>query len=288
MSFDWTIFLSVAGAFGAAGTAQYLSHRLTEKREVDKFLKEKYQNLYSPLTFKIVNYIYTESDYRKGVNMGWKPDPDSLLEALMGLLEKNINYINIKLLGIYEEYKFSELNFKLKMEQGKKATKDPYQASQEFYARLAVFDEVLHEYIDLSEKLGVNINKDKVYGVLSIIKLYKFLEDFCFGSTAKFLFENAMHVNNDTLGERSGLLKITEVEMKTRSIEEYAKKHTGEFSQDCYKYMFELLYEIDELLSWTYDKFNKKLKDHVEEDLGFICWRLHKNINADALLKPFK
>lgn len=62
MPINWTTTFSIIGAFGAASTAQVVSHRLTQKREEEKYLKECLQKLYSPLIFRIIYYLDSESN----------------------------------------------------------------------------------------------------------------------------------------------------------------------------------------------------------------------------------
>lgn len=54
--------ITVVGAFGAAFAGQYFAHRYARKRENEKHLKESLQNLYSPLVYRVIDYLNEESD----------------------------------------------------------------------------------------------------------------------------------------------------------------------------------------------------------------------------------
>lgn len=58
---DTTTALTILGSFGAASTAQIVSHFFTLRREKKNYQKACYQHLYSPTIFKLTDYIRSEA-----------------------------------------------------------------------------------------------------------------------------------------------------------------------------------------------------------------------------------
>ncbi|QWQ28442.1 hypothetical protein JNUCC22_19265 [Bacillus sp. JNUCC-22] len=59
---QWGTVFTVVGTLTAAYLGQFFSHRYSQKREEIKQKKESFQNLYSPVIFKILNYLELEEE----------------------------------------------------------------------------------------------------------------------------------------------------------------------------------------------------------------------------------
>jgi hypothetical protein len=82
---DWTPVITVTGAFIAAFIGQFLGHRYSQRRENEKYNKDRLQNLYSPLVYKIIEYLYCEREKAietTNPNLGEKCVPINHFEML--------------------------------------------------------------------------------------------------------------------------------------------------------------------------------------------------------------
>ncbi|MDL5143642.1 hypothetical protein [Bacillus atrophaeus] len=57
---QWGTVFTVLGTLTAAFLGQVFSHRYSQKREELKLKKESFQNLYSPVVFKVIKYLELE------------------------------------------------------------------------------------------------------------------------------------------------------------------------------------------------------------------------------------
>lgn len=109
MPINWTTVFTISGAFGAASTAQVVSHFLTKNRDERKYLKECLQKLYSPLIFRIIDYLHAESlkavskdefiDDRNDI------DADNAFNEILEKIGQNLMYANNDLIMEYEQAK---------------------------------------------------------------------------------------------------------------------------------------------------------------------------------------
>lgn len=94
--------LTILGSFGAASTAQIVSHSLTLRREKKNFKKECYQNLYAPTIFKLTNYIQTEGLHNAfHKSDGISQEASDIFQEVMTDIESNLKYANIELINLY-------------------------------------------------------------------------------------------------------------------------------------------------------------------------------------------
>ncbi|MGG0275718.1 hypothetical protein [Bacillus rhizoplanae] len=106
-SLDWGKSLTILSAFGGAAFGQVCSHFLTKNRDTSKDKKEKFQNLYSPLAFKIVLYVKCEHGYHvlkleKSCYKLRYPHPRKVFHEILGDLKTNIKYATPEIMSLYE------------------------------------------------------------------------------------------------------------------------------------------------------------------------------------------
>ncbi|PEV97725.1 hypothetical protein CN428_24595 [Bacillus cereus] len=102
MDITTTTAITILGSFGAASTAQIISHGLTLRREQKNFKKECYQNLYAPTIFKLTNYIETEGvHYARHKSDGASKETSNLFKEIMTDIASNLKYANLELINLY-------------------------------------------------------------------------------------------------------------------------------------------------------------------------------------------
>ncbi|KKI91821.1 hypothetical protein WQ54_12675 [Bacillus sp. SA1-12] len=176
---DWTAILSITGAFGAAATAQFISHRFSYRREYKNYHRERLQNLYFPLLFKVRNYIHAENykviymDQQKkdenAFEQAHKEDmrnPRIQFEKIIEVLDENIKYADQGLIIQYEKVK---AHISIYMQDGL--------GNSWFNLRVQMCEEFLKEYIYLSKALGVYTEETKqhIKGIMYYINLRRIL-----------------------------------------------------------------------------------------------------------------
>ncbi|MDA1663494.1 hypothetical protein PDK35_26665 [Bacillus cereus group sp. TH153LC] len=103
---DTKTVLTIIGSFLAASTAQLISHILTLRREKKNYKKACYQNLYSPIIFKLTDYIKSESYYDDFYELNTTyQKPSDIFHEVMQHIEKNLVYTSVDIINIYQVWK---------------------------------------------------------------------------------------------------------------------------------------------------------------------------------------
>ncbi|PGS67607.1 hypothetical protein [Bacillus thuringiensis] len=98
---DTTTALTILGSFGAASTAQIVSHALTLKRENKNYQKARYQHLYSPTIFKLTDYIKTEGNFIYNSSS----NPSEMFNEIMNNIGDNLKYTSVDMINLYQIWK---------------------------------------------------------------------------------------------------------------------------------------------------------------------------------------
>ncbi len=232
MTIGWETAITLIGAFGAASTAQFFSHQLTLKREDEKYKKEKYQNLYSPLIFKIANYIKAEGESAKEKTKPYQsiqsqtsddkpriyaglielPDSDFIFKEIMSILEKNLKYANTSFIQVYEQFNSNVIvsnnpnlpnDFKESVSERRK--------DDALKHRMRMCEEFISEYMNISEQLGTLSQelKNEFTNLLNGIRLFNLVRKYNFRQTSYALLEFT------GVSYKSQMLRIPEIKEKT-------------------------------------------------------------------------
>lgn len=102
---------AILGAFIGAIVAQYLSHRLTLKRERIKHLSEIYYKLFSPIVFEIYSYIDIRTHFRRGHDINPDVSEELIYSQIFDHMESNLMYASPKLKKAFHEVKKSKYSF---------------------------------------------------------------------------------------------------------------------------------------------------------------------------------
>ncbi|MEE3957844.1 hypothetical protein ACFVXR_17455 [Bacillus thuringiensis] len=283
MEIDWTIILSIGGAFGAASTAQYVSHRLTGKREDQKYKKEKYQKFYSPLVFKIIKYIEAEGSKMSKINRSLNPDPNLIFASIITSVEENIQYANSDFIRIYEETKTLEMIVNSEDDDEDDPRRD-FLDFRKFDSYLNAFEQFFTDYLIISKDLKVLSSKleGEVKQSIAIIKLHKLFDKYCFFDTAAILFAFGNFIVNSRTVDIF-IEDLDEVEEITDSnFKPY--KQTGDIiHNDCFDELFTLLQKIMDMRPDLFKGTRHPLKDALREDIVFMNWRMGRRISISRI-----
>ncbi|AAW31037.1 MULTISPECIES: hypothetical protein [Bacillus] len=284
MEIDWTIILSIGGAFGAASTAQYVSHHLTGKREDRKYKKEKYQKFYSPLVFKIIKYIEAEGSKISEINRSLNPDPDLIFASIIASVEENIQYANSDFIRIYEETKTLEMI--LNSDDDDNERRD-FIDFRKFDSYLNAFEQFLTDYLIISKDLRVLSSKleGEVKQSIAIIKLYKLFYKYCFWDIAKILFAFGKFIVHpvNTSNIDIFIKNIDDVEEITDSNFKPYEQTGDKIHNDCFDELFVLLQKITEIRPNVFNGTKYSIKAALEGDIIFMNWRMGTRINMSRI-----
>lgn len=102
---------AILGAFIGAFVAQYLSHKLTLKRDRLKHLGEIYYKLFSPIIFEIYSYIDIRTHYRRGHDINPDVNENLIFSQIFNHVESNLMYASPKLKKSFHEVKKSTYSY---------------------------------------------------------------------------------------------------------------------------------------------------------------------------------
>ncbi|MBW7476685.1 hypothetical protein K0T92_18360 [Paenibacillus oenotherae] len=103
-----TSIATLIGAFIGASVAQYVSHKLSLSREREKYNKEVFQKLFSPIIFEVFGYFDVANAFRKGHDIKLHIDEKEILNKIYVHIAENMRYATPILIGEYYNIKRHE------------------------------------------------------------------------------------------------------------------------------------------------------------------------------------
>jgi len=100
-----TASATLLGAFFGAIVAQYFSHRMTIRREGQKYYKEIYQKLYAPILFDVYAYIDIYTHFRRGHDINHDVNEDEIYKKILRHIESNLMYATPKIISNFHAVK---------------------------------------------------------------------------------------------------------------------------------------------------------------------------------------
>ncbi|PEU16120.1 hypothetical protein [Bacillus sp. AFS019443] len=101
-NYSWVF--AVLATFTGASIAQVVNYRFTLKKDEKQYDRECYQNLYSPIIYKVLVYYDVKTIYRKDqLRVEFKED--EIFEEILELFSKNLKYATPNLISLYEAVK---------------------------------------------------------------------------------------------------------------------------------------------------------------------------------------
>lgn len=265
MNINWTAILTIAGSFGAASTAQLVSHQLTQRREEKKYKKECLQKLYSPLIFKINDYLIAESMNAANENETQNIDTNKLFNEITDKISENLMYANTDIILEYEELKsFSTYNID-----------DDENIDFIMHQRIRICEAFISQYLNISKDLKIlseSVN-EKLIGTYFFTHFFLLIFDcipwYSHDIEYKTIFnyfnliETIMQPKNNFL-ER--IIRVREDITLVTNTSAYKDKL---LSEETYSDAYSLLYEIFDEFSILYedgaDLWRNILDKHLKE-----------------------
>jgi len=265
--------ITIMGSFGAASTAQIVSHVLTNRREKKKYERECLQNLYFPVVFRIVEYIEGESD--KAVLMDNEEfnerefekhpsNPDPIFERIIESVGENLKYAHPNLIIRYQEVKVITDVFK--------ENKGNY--SVFFDQRIQLCREFLLEFIRMSNELGT-LSKavyDKLKTPLFFTEFYLLLQNCCFEELARNSIRYFHLIDASLKPENNFISRITDIRQRIGDVPHTAP-HKNIYEEACteaYQFLHEIIDEFSILVEEEGEYWRNELEKEWKHNIKSI------------------
>lgn len=291
MALGWEHAVTVVGAFVSAGAAQYLSHKLTLNREDEKYQKERYQNFYAPLVYKVKNYVIAEANkfekmlidgaaipkFKEGVVASAKlelspiPDSDAIFTKIISTIEKNLKYADFQFIEMYERHKMQEIQNENVSEDGLNTFRWHIRLNE----NLLVCEKFLIEYLSFSEKISV-LSKEtekEINQILAPIKLYNMMNKYKFPGIANILFPCICKYRGVFADFPDMHQEIDNVKREVNSKIDAMIKHTGKDDVWCYQELINLAQSIQNHIqkhenNWHVFRYSSVLQGAIDGDVS--------------------
>ncbi|MDR0171416.1 hypothetical protein [Bacillus paranthracis] len=194
-NYQW--FLGITVALIATSIAQFFAHRFTVKRDRNTYLRECYQNFYSPILFKVLLFFDVKTAFSKK-DMKDDISEEQIFEDILDLFGKNLKYATPNLIAAYEMVK-------------KRDIYDDVSGQRNPLLEIELCFKFLEEVADVSKKLKIKTEAIDLLKYRVLFALWLLLSMFysCeFGHMAmRFDFEfNDKKLNKRTLKKVKKLL----------------------------------------------------------------------------------
>jgi len=265
---DWTTAITIIGSFGAASTAQIVSHVLTNRREKKKHKRECLQNLYSPVVFTIVDYI--EAEYKKvkdtEIFKGFEREgddikestykdifliPNPIFEKIIESVGENLKYAHPSLIMLYEENKSIPIDM----------TEDMEDYSYVLFKRIQMCRELLLEFIKISRDLDAlsKTIQERFQVPLFFTEFYLLLQDCNYYVLAETSAIYLSLIKEILLPENNFLNRIGDIRKEISRVIETTVYRDEEVFTDANHFLHELIDEfsrVNNLNEWEKAQIN--------------------------------
>ncbi|MBP2244262.1 hypothetical protein [Paenibacillus xylanexedens] len=276
---DLTPLLTISGAFGAAFAGQYLGHKLTRNRDTEKQNKESLQNLYSPLVYKIVDYIDIECSNSIITPNNFIDELEIyVLDHLNIQLKENTNDLfNNILADISEKLTYADQNLIMSFEIAKKYGKE-FNYGQEkatlvkniysVRSRIELSSVFLSQYLKLNKQLktlskAIQDELEEPYFYTLVVRILLQMRLFSIAINYSFrdkdLIVSAFGIDKYLLEKAENLVKRHEYILN--DLDDFSSKVSEELDVDSYAFLDELIHKMEYM-------------DHYESDAPSIWRRL--------------
>lgn len=244
----------VFSAFGGAAFGQIVSHFFTRNRETSKDIKEKYQNLYSPLAFKIVLYVKCEQAYYTmklddSCMQKPYPHPRKVFQNILDDLKTNIRYATPEIMSIYEKLNRASV-LSMRTSDLKEDTKAHYEIldrhsfnltesedwERDRKIRIEFCESFINEYLNISKKLKTlsTSTREEVIQTLLTCKIDLLCHDsYCNELIQKFLY----YADNRKTNLKTSIQlnkKIDQTRQRIKRLRERNKLKSNKMDPSCF------------------------------------------------------
>jgi hypothetical protein len=256
--------ITVAGAFGAAFAGQYFANKFTRKRENEKAMKDSLQHIYSPLVYKIINYLSKESDLADltpNPHLGEHyiensqyldtlihDDTNALFKEIMEIIGEKLTYAHQDLIMLYENTKnYDDYNYA------------EYKASlmlpiMTLWSRIELCSTFLSDYLLINRKLNTLSKpvKEKIEGPYFFCQVLLILFNVRQHELALNYAFRSKDLIQLSIGEDLALLKKAESIRKeldhfSINLESFSNIKAEDLESEAYHFLSELIDAMEEL-----------------------------------------
>jgi hypothetical protein len=263
--------ITVSGAFGAAFAGQYFAHRYARKREIEKLNRDSLQNFYSPLVYRIVDYLSSEGER---ANLTFNPflgetenefaltsyneeDTNKMFKNILTFISEKLTHANQELIMKYEIAKrFGDFHY---------GQDKPTLTSTIFTikSRMEVCSAFLAEYLSINTKLKTLSKRVKddleepyfftqVFNILMALNLHELAINHAFRD--RELIQEAFCLKRSLLKDAELLLK--RYDFITDNLDDYSSTMADELEADSYQFIYEMIslmkeFEEQRAMLWT-------------------------------------
>ncbi|EJQ90060.1 hypothetical protein [Bacillus cereus] len=203
--YQWVF--AVIATFTAASLAQVVAHYFTRKREENTYLKECYQNFYSPILFKVLLFFdvktaFSKKDMKENIN------ENQIFEEIIDLFAKNLKYATPSLIASYEMVK-------------KRDIYDDVSGQRDPMLEIKLCFEFMEELESVSRKLGVKTKQIEFLKYRVLFALWLLLSEAYSCEVALIIMKNDFEFNDTKLNKRT-LRKVKK--LLSRDFNNYKEK----------------------------------------------------------------
>lgn len=186
---DYQWVFAVFATFTAASFAQVVAHYFTRKREENTYLKECYQNFYSPILFKTLLFFDVKTAFSKKY-MKRDIDENQIFEEIIDLFAKNLKYATPSLIASYEMVK-------------KRDIYDDVSGQRDPMLEIKLCFEFMEELEGISRKLGVKTKQIDFLKYRVLFALWLLLSETYSCEVALIIMRYDFEFNDKKLNSRT-------------------------------------------------------------------------------------
>ncbi|MFO3790357.1 hypothetical protein ACKOKD_16895 [Bacillus mojavensis] len=260
LGIQWGTVFTVAGTLTAAFLGQGFSHRYSQKREEIKQKKESFQNLYSPVVFKILNYLELEREKQNIMlikeldeiefNERYQNDelsnPSIEFKKILEIVGANLKYGSLELIREHQET--------LSMVKRNEAL-EGHCGTQLFFC-----DVFISDYINLSKDIGVysKTMEKSTEGALLLTRLEPLITVIggseVFVNFLPWFFGAISSIDN----KDKYLTRVLELYLQYSKVKNRIARHN--LSKKIYKTLIDIGKDFDDHYEWEYEVWVKFVK----------------------------
>lgn len=185
--YQWVF--AVIATFTAASLAQVVAHYFTRKREENTYLKECYQNFYSPILFKVLLFFDVKTAFSKK-DMKDNINENQIFEEIIDLFAKNLKYATPSLIASYEMVK-------------KRDIYDDVSGQRDPMLEIKLCFEFIEELESISRKLGFKNRKIDFLKYRVLFALWLLLSETYSCEVALIIMKFDFEFNDKKLNRRT-------------------------------------------------------------------------------------
>ncbi|WP_156735311.1 hypothetical protein [Bacillus velezensis] len=257
---QWGTIFTIAGTLTAAFLGQFFSHRYSQKREEIKQKKESFQNLYSPVIFKILNYLELEREKQNTMlikeldeiefNARYQYDelfnPSIEFKEILEFVGSNLKYGSLNLIREHQE----TLSIVKRNE-----AYEGHCGTQLYFCSVFISD-----YINLSKDIGVysQAMEESTEGALLLTRLEPLITKI--GGSKDFVdflpwfFDAISSIDN----KDKYLMRILRLYIQYAKVKNKIARHF--LIKRIYKTLIDIGKDFDDLYEWEYELWLKCVK----------------------------